>query len=75
MTRDGITASQPTGSSWRKIPSVHFKHVSVGSKKIFALDKGGSIFYLEGLFCFSFDENSERQFRAIYISVKIERYK
>ena len=74
MTRDGITHSEPTGSSWRKIRSVHFKHVSVGSEKLFALDKDGAIFYLEGLFCFSFDENSEWQFRAIYICVEIERY-
>ena len=56
MTRDGITASQPTGSSWTKIPDVNFKHVSVSfATKIFALDKGGAIFYLEGLFSFSFD--------------------
>ena len=51
-TRYGITASRPTGSGWKKIPNVKFVHVSVGTGKIFALDKGGAIFYIGGLFWF-----------------------
>ena len=74
MTRDGITHSEPTGSSWRKIRSVHFKHVSVGSKKIFALDKGSSIFYLEGLFCFSFDEIKQRMAILSHLYIYMLKY-
>ena len=47
--RDGVTFSRPTGTSWRRIPSATYAHVSAGSSKVMIVDSCGSaVYYFEG---------------------------
>jgi hypothetical protein len=48
FVRDGITASNPTGTIWRLLNSPRFIHVSPGSGSIWGIDFTNTVYYYIG---------------------------